>query len=325
MTAVEPPAADRIERGFETPDWLRARLRELSRTRLWYAVATALFDHAAITMCGVVAAMTLAESPMPQALFVCGCLFVLSARCMRGLECLVHEGSHSNWTRMRVGGFRGGRSVVNDRLTNALAAWPVLSEVEQYALTHILHHVLLGSDTDTDLIRWRELDVEHLDRTRRARFLTGLARRLLRYVPGWWRAIGVRRKTVTRFAIWHGIWILGLALVMPVPDALAVWVLGWLLPLAFVLPMLRFIGEIEEHEYSDAMTVLSATYSNVGFWQRLLLHPHCDAFHTLHHLYPSVPFFRVRSLHRELVERERATFGRRVPVRRSLFASWNNG
>jgi fatty acid desaturase len=215
-----------------------------------------------------------------------------------------------------------GRSDVNDRVADALAAWPVLSEVHRYAETHIPHHINLGSDGDTDLLRWRELRIELLDRTRRSLYLIGIAQRLARYVPGWWKAIGVRRATVARFCAWHGAWLSGLALWTSPREAGAVWLLGWFVPLTLVLPVLRFIGEIEEHSYSDSMTVFTSTYTNIGFWQRLVFHPHNDAFHTVHHLFPSVPFFRVRRLHRHLVEREPALFGRRVPIRHSVVDAW---
>jgi fatty acid desaturase len=296
--------------GYEGHHWLKARLGEFSTTRLSINLTVALFDHLLITFCGIVAYLSFTRVPL---LFWAPCYFLLAvfaARQMRGLECLVHEASHYNWTR---------RKRLNDTLADLFAAWPVLSEVTSYRKTHLLHHRNLGSPEDTDLVRWRELRLSQLDRSTFHHFAIGIVRRLIPYVPGWWWAIGVSRITVIRFICWHLLWIIGATVLLKSPGhAVFLWAAAWLFPIFIFLPVLRFLGEIEEHDYENRNTVFSATNSNIGFFQTLLLHPHGDAYHSLHHLYPSIPFFRVGLIHNQLCEIDREGYGQHVPVRRRI-------
>jgi fatty acid desaturase len=306
-----------VSRGYDTPAWLRASLKPLSQTSLVATISYAGVDQALILACGLATVWGLKHVRPPGLIFaVYPVLALIAARAMRGLECLVHEASHSNWTRK--GTMISGRSRLNDRLADPFAAWPVLSEVAQYAKTHIPHHQKLGSQEDTDLMRWEDLHLRDLNRQKRLPFILGLLQRLTRYVPGWWRAIGVRKRTVLRFVGWHIVWIAIVASLWNPTAAVLTWVFGWLIPLAVVLPILRFVGEIEEHKYWSTMTVATSTFTNIGFLQRLVIHPHGDAFHTVHHLYPSIPFFRVGSVHRRLMNNRSDRFGQIVPIRTGI-------
>jgi fatty acid desaturase len=121
------------------------------------------------------------------------------------------------------------------------------------------------------------------------------------YLLGWWAAIGVDRRTMRRCISWHAIVVLVSIFFLPVNLVLWVWALAWPIPFFLILPGVRFIGEIEEHRYDGVQTVIEATYTNVGTLQRLIFHPHGDAYHTFHHLFAAVPFFRVHKLHNRLM------------------------
>jgi len=144
--------------------------------------------------------------------------------------------------------------------------------------------------------------------------MAGVIRRLVPYVPGWWWAIGVDLGTVVRFVSWHLVLVLVMTAAIGVKFTIIAWVLGWAIPCLVVLPILRFIGEIEEHQY-PVVTLLDSTNTNMGFFQSAILHPHGDGYHTLHHIYPTIPFFRIARAHRALIKVDPNNYGRRVPVR----------
>jgi fatty acid desaturase len=298
-----------IPRGYHAPEGVREAVHRLSRTTLVMPMLVALVDQGLILTPGLLV-VDHGNLPLIFVIFAYAVFAILATRSMRGLECLVHEASHWNWSR------RSRR--MNDVLANVMAAWPVLSQVTSYRTTHFVHHRELGGDQDTDWVRWQRLHLEDLDRTRPCLFVIGLLKRSAAYVPSWWWAIGVNRKTVVRFLAWHGVYVVSLILILGVERGLVCWLLSWAIPLFILLPGLRFCGEIEEHEYYRSTDVLHATYTNIGWLQRLIFHPHGDGYHTAHHLFPSVPFYRVRRLHQLLVARDAIHFGAEVPVRHGV-------
>ena len=265
------PAAIPFARAYAPPAQLRDEIRRLHGTSLPRSVATAAADHAAIlvlitlTLGSYRLLVTRGALPAPLALLLAATVAVLSligiGRFQRGLECLVHEASHNNWDRRHPGR--------NDRVAAVLAAAPVISTVRQYRVGHFVHHRKLGTREDPDLERYLALDVEALDRTSGIRFALGIARRLPRYLVGWWGAIGTNRMTVLKSLAWHGLVIvLPVALLAGPLWALAVWA-DWLAGFVIALPVIRFIGEAGEHKYVGAETLFDATMVNDGRIHRL--------------------------------------------------------
>jgi fatty acid desaturase len=287
-----------------------ALLADLQRLIPGATVLVALADHVAIVATGFGWLWLWSSQPPGFAIPGGVCLLVLAARTQRGLECLVHDASHYNWTR---------RKTANDTLANLLAAVPVMSWVANYRRTHRLHHSQLGGASDTDLVRWNELDIASIRGRGRRRYLIGVLRRVVSYVPGWWWAIGLDRLTVLRALLWHLALLAVLSVATDVGTAVVVLGLGWLVPFVFVLPVIRFLGELEEHNYFavGGASKVGMTNTNVGVVHRLILHPHADGYHTAHHLVPSVPFYKVRRLHRALCE-FRGDYSSEVPVWRAV-------
>ena len=84
---------------------------------------------------------------------------------------------------------------------------------------------------------------------------------------------------------------------LPPADVIWTWVFFFLIPFVGVLPFIRFVAETGKHNYTES-TIYAATISNIGFIHRWSFHPHGDGFHVLHHLYPSVPQFKLASRNR---------------------------
>jgi fatty acid desaturase len=210
-TAENQRAVPSAPRGFAPERALAVFIKQSSQPDLLRSLVAIMSDHLVIIASGVVSFLVWKSGVLLLALAVIPIAWLISGRTMRGLECLVHEASHYNLSRKRR---------LNDALADYLCAWPVMSQVSHYRQSHIVHHRSFGHATDPDRIRSEKLDLSNLYRSTTPRFLLGILKRLLPYIPGWWWAIGVDRGTVGRLVLWHGVLILALAaLVLGLADA----------------------------------------------------------------------------------------------------------
>lgn len=286
--------AIRYRRGYSTPAHLREHIKAAHRTSPWRTTAAALADQAVMIAACIGAGRLLVAEPLlgvPLALLAA----VLTGRQLRALECLVHEGSHFNWSRKR--------RALNDFLAIALAAIPTGAQLSGYRESHLRHHGGFGTDDDPDRQRYRELDLEAMDRTRLGAFAFGLLARLPAYQRTWWRDSLQASPAIALLPLaWGAVCILVPAWALAgAPAGLAAGAV-WLAGFAAALPILRFIAESSEHVYNGSDTVFDATVSNLGTVQRALIHPHNDGYHTVHHMWPGVPHHRLAWLHRRLMQ-----------------------
>lgn len=283
----------RYRRGYSTPAHLRETVKAAHRTAPWRSAGAALGDQAAIVLACVLGGWLLAASPVVGALLA-PVAVVLVGRQLRALECLVHEGSHFNWSRRR--------RALNDLLTIALAAFPTGAQLSGYRESHLRHHGSFGTAEDPDRQRYRELDLEAIDRTSMGAFTKALLVRLPAYQRTWWRDSLQASPVIALLPpVWCAAFVLAPAWALGGPLAAAAGAALWAVGFALALPVLRFIAESSEHLYSEATTVFDATVSNLGMLQRGLIHPHNDGYHTVHHMWPGVPHHRLAWLHRRLM------------------------
>ncbi len=99
------------------------------------------------------------------------------------------------------------------------------------------------------------------------------------------------------------------------PVAGVVAVAEWLVTLLVALPILRFVAESGEHIYTGTDTVFDATVSNVGLLHRIVVHPHNDGYHTVHHLWPGIPHYRIHRVHRHLLRHDADGYANRLRYR----------
>jgi fatty acid desaturase len=316
-TRHSPPARDRAyRRGYQAPAELRAAIGGAHRTRLRVTVLVALLDHLGIFLLAVGAAgalrwhAALAVPAVPLAGLLIG-------KQLRALECLVHEASHFNWSRHR--------RRLNDVLAELLAGVATGIRIGRYRESHLVHHSRLGTDDDPDLRRYRELDVEGLQRDSRTAYLRGVCARLIIYQRGWLRTSTADPVSLAMPVLWAVtlnaapvflLWGTSAAL-----TAAGAWAFGY----AVALPVIRFIGESSEHSYSDADTVIGSTVSNLGPLQRWFIHPHNDGFHTVHHLWPGTPHYHLRNLHSALLATDPDGYATRLRFRTSVRSDPSTG
>ena len=209
------------------------------------------------------------------------------ARQQRGLELLVHDGSHKAWYRKNP--------KVNDFLTNMFAAYPSFTDMAGYWVFHKIHHADYGSDQDPCKRRFEEM--------RSAFEPGGLLPTMVSYTTGWYREAARKPAALVRAAIWHlCVFLIPLGVTLGWSTAFIAWALFWLIPQFAFLPWLRLIAELEEHDYSDGQTESSGTYTNVGWLHTWIVHPLKDGYHLIHHAFPSVPQWKHKALHKRLME-----------------------
>lgn len=218
-------------------------------------------------------------------------VIVFATRQMRALENIVHFGSHNNFSKKRI---------TNDRLTNVLAAWPMMQEVNQYRKFHSVHHGQYGSHDDPCRIRFEAIGVSYSDVTTKTRLIRAIIRWMPAYVIQYYREVKSARKQVSVFILWHFMTTLLLSL-MASYDFAIVSLVGWMLCMFIFLPFLRSVAEFSEHDYERGCDVKETTFNNLRPMDRLILHPAGDAYHALHHFFPSVPWWKQGAAHRYLM------------------------
>ncbi|MBM7124796.1 fatty acid desaturase [Dyella flava] len=213
------------------------------------------------------------------------------SRQMRALENIVHFGSHYNFSKSKH---------INDRATNVIAAWPMLSDVDTYRSYHMSHHGRYGGDTDPCKRRFERMKVKNGDFSSRWKFLRATIRWFPGYVVEYYKDIGSRRVQLFVFAFWHVIFGGVLALLVDIKFAIFS-VAAWFFCMFCILPFVRLVAEVGEHDYERESALFDTTFNNIGPMDLLLFHPAGDAWHVLHHLYPAVPWWKQRQAHKFLI------------------------
>lgn len=224
------------------------------------------------------------------------CSVLFCTRQMRGLENIVHFGSHNNFSKNKK---------LNDRLTNVLAAWPMLQETVQYRMFHSIHHGAFASEKDPCRIRLENIGANTQKIKTNMQLLWLIAKWMPQYNREFYREISSDYEQLKVFGLWH----LSIAIIISVLHSpqLALFVtFSWMLIMFFSLPFLRSIAEISEHDYELGESVAETTFNNLGLLDHLLIHPAGDAWHSLHHLHPTVSWWKQRQAHNYLMKHDGA-------------------
>jgi fatty acid desaturase len=304
---TDPVAAASYKRGYTAPPQMRAFIADAHRTKLGLTTTTAVADCLSVAVLALAATWALHVLPVAVAIILCVLSVVIIGRQLRGLENLVHEASHFNWSR--------NHRRVNDILGCLLAGLPTGAKIAAYRTNHLLHHGRFGTGDDPDLVRYRQLNAEAMRRTSVRSFAWDVLIRLPKYQLGWLQAIKSSPLIFSAPFVWC-------AAIITVPaffmlgtrgaiEASAIWLIAYLI----ALPVIRFVGEASEHIYSTTRTVFDATISNLGFVQRLVIHPHNDGYHTVHHMWPGVPHHQLRRLHEQLTSADPENYAMRLRQR----------
>jgi len=262
-------------------------LRELSRVNPWRGAF-----HIAVEWTLIVGAIFLCQRFWSPLLYIATVMWIGSRQ--HALMVLMHDGVHYRLFRNRF---------LNDWLSEISLAWPVLISARAYRHNHFAHHRYLNTERDPD---WaRRQGVAAWVFPKRPRDLTllllsdlsglgaiGLLRligRLLSKDTGVSKGFLIGRYgfylSVTVLLIWFG--------------AMKSALLYWFVPLFTWLIMIFRIRSIAEHSAIEGTGHFYAqTRSTMAsFLDRIFIAPKNVHYHLEHHLYPSVPFYRLPRLH----------------------------
>ncbi|HEX9104356.1 MAG TPA: fatty acid desaturase, partial [Polyangia bacterium] len=247
------------------------------------------------------------------------------AGAQHGLAVLAHEAAHYRLYKARR---------LND-LAGKLCAAPLGLSMLTYRAIHRIHHNHLYEPIDPDLalmagyprgrgylLRKLAKDLAGITVVKNYYYFVGKpqgVRRLDDTSPALRAAAARERKLVAlaniafiALSIYMGFW--------------RWYLLLWLLPLVTLLQAILRLRAIMEHgAVDDTTTPLKAARTNfVPFYLYWILFPHDVHYHIEHHLYPSIPHYRLAECHRRLAARgalDGAEVATMPVVMRKIFAA----
>jgi fatty acid desaturase len=228
---------------------------------------------------------------------------VVIAAGQHGLAVLMHEAAHHRLYRSRF---------CND-LIGRLCAWPMGLSMLTYRMVHRIHHNHLYEDIDPDLalVAGYPRGRTYLLRKLLKDFLGITTIKNFRYFMG--GSLGRQGRDDTSTALRAAArrdrrWALGVYLGLLFASIAAGWgawfLLLWVLPLLTLLPVVLRLRALCEHgAVTDRSSPLRAARTTLApWWLRWLFFPHFVGYHVEHHLYPSVPHYRLPACHRALTQ-----------------------
>jgi fatty acid desaturase len=223
----------------------------------------------------------------------------LGAR-QHALLILMHDGVHYRLFKNRP---------LNDWATEVLLAWPCLVSARAYRRNHFRHHRYLNTDQDPDWARkhgdpaWEFPKRPSRLASLLLRDLSGLGAiaflRLLRTVTSEDSAAG-RGIIVSRYVFYFVT-----TLVLFWTGAIELFLQYWIVPMFTWLIVILRVRSIAEHSAIQGSYNKNAqtrtTY--VTLIERIFIASKNVNYHTEHHFYPSVPFYRLSELHTLLISK----------------------
>ncbi|MGH7931839.1 MAG: fatty acid desaturase family protein [Candidatus Binataceae bacterium] len=288
-TALKYP--DFIDTPFEGWKLDSGKVRELSRL----SPARSAF-HVALEWIIIFAAIFVSHRISNPLAYIAAIILIGSRQ--HALLLLMHEAAHRRL-------FNSKR--LNDWICEVLVTWPVLVSLRAFRHTHLQHHRHLNLPTDGDLRKKLEDPDWHFPLPRRrllwslAKQFTGLGiwyvLKIFRYGNADAEASGqTRRYRLARVAYYISV----LAVIVYF-RVLTLFLVYWIVPLLTCLIAFNRMRVLSEHPPIERASVYGVicTY-RLSLIERILFAPKNCHYHIEHHSYPSVPFFNLGKLHREL-------------------------
>lgn len=266
-------------------------IRDLSR------IDSVKFSLAALLEFGLIAAAVwISETWWNPAIYAIAVL-VIGSR-INGLGGLMHDAAHYRAYENRS---------VNDFIGEVIAL-PTTTSMAGYRNSHFAHHRELNSEKDPD---WtRNVGLEEFE------FPTSpsnVVKHVMQYLSGLKvkTALGGFHKNAETRDIPSAVnraRLFFFAALIAASIALGFWkliLLYWIVPLATVFLAIRYVRNVAEHYAVEHENVLNESRTVIApFWEIWLIAPWGLNYHLEHHLFPSVPCFRLAELHRLLMTRD---------------------
>jgi fatty acid desaturase len=218
------------------------------------------------------------------------------------LAILMHEATHYLLFKNRR---------LNAVVSELFLAWPLFITTQTYRPSHFAHHRHVNTEKDPDLMRKQSSASEWEFPKSWGALVTLLVkdvfglntRQLVSDFDDMWDQKATTKAGVDAYVVAR---IFYYIVVLSAVTYFRVWpmfLLLWVVPILTWLKMIMRIRSIAEHfaiendhVYTQSRTTLPSLF------ERLFVAPRHVSFHLEHHLYPSVPYFRLPQLHAVLMK-----------------------
>ena len=265
------------------------RLSELTPWRTGLAVA---IDWAVIAL-----TIALVEYSGSWLLYIPAVLVIAGRQ--HALAVLLHDFAHYRFVSNKS---------VSDWVADLLLAWPVLATLEGYRRNHLGHHRYLNTDDDPD---WKiKLGSREFTFPQEMRFavlnlagylvgvssIRDLRKALIR--------VRAQEKSTPAYKMLRLAYYVGVAVILTLIGGWTEFLLYWVVPYFSFFFMFMYVRSVADHfgptmDYDHDLT--STRTVMPFFWEKWFFSPHHINFHIEHHLYASVPFYRLPELSRILM------------------------
>ena len=225
-------------------------------------------------------------------------LFIIGSR-QHALLVLLHESAHRRISHWRL---------YND-FVGEIIAWNFFNSMRAYRKHHLSHHVLDNLNTleDPDFAR-RQNDKWQFPMAKRR--LTGILMRdlFLLSTSDFRKEKGAKNKTISsstdlKWRLARLLYLISLFAFLFKFQLLLTYFTYWVLPIVTTLKVIFRIRSIADHYGTAGDHPISQTRTVRGNWfDRILIGPCSIGAHGPHHLYPTIPYYRLREAHSVLLE-----------------------
>ena len=214
------------------------------------------------------------------------------------LVVLMHDGAHRRLHKSKA---------LNDFVSEVLLAWPMFATTRAYKISHFAHHRFINTDDDPDWVRKKTAEWEfpkswcELGRMLFADVLGLKTHQLFAEIADVSKVPESAKVRVPLYSIARVLYYGLICFFLVRYDLLTCFLLYWIIPLLTWFKVIYRIRGIAEHfGLSDNAHAQSRTTIPSRF-EALFVAPRNVNYHLEHHLYPSVPFYRLPVLHRLLM------------------------
>lgn len=270
------------------------QIKLLQKKNNWYNFFSIALDYGLI-------ALAIALSKYMDNIVVYLLSIVLIGGRITGINNLMHEASHALLFKSKW---------LNKWITSFLIAYPLFTIINVYREHHFKHHKYLWTDKDPDTVMLKSIG---LGRTNISK-----GKFILRYIFGsflifhlpkvlWGiltKLFSFQQQSVVEYLTKILFWLV----ILTASIYLNFWtdlLLYWFVPLVFIFPVIRFWSDIADHGGLETDNLLYSSRNSYGtFLERLILYPHHDTFHLIHHLFPAIPHYNLKKAHLILLQNE---------------------
>ena len=283
-----------VYQGIHFSKEMMAEIRDLQEKNNWYNLFAISLDWSLIFA-------AIWVSHFFSNIFIYLLAIIIIAGRMRGLDNLMHESSHNMLFKSRF---------LNKWVTCILVAFPVFTNYKPYCLSHYKHHKYLWTEKDPDTLELRLLGLGNTTITKKEfifKYILGsfFIKHIFKNIRDCiFKLFTKEEQTHIEYFIKLSMWasIITLSIIF---DFWLQLVLYWFVALVVIFPIIRFWSDLPDHSGLESSAPLYSSRNNYGSWiERMILSPHHDTYHIVHHLFPYIPHYNLRKAHLLLMENE---------------------